>query len=161
MEDLLIIEDDDSTRVRLSHIFQRKGFHVREAKSLSQAYQLFSEKRPDTILMDLHFPEGHSLENFYTNVLTLQEKYSEAPCPVVVLTGSDAEEDLKALLACGIYTIHSKSDPIDSVEATIRKLISEQRRAKLQVLTGKNDQAKMDIGTKGVNPLKNYFIGER
>ena len=158
MDDLLIIEDDASTRVRLVNIFKRKGFYVRQASNLDQAYQLFYNKRPDAILMDLHFPEGHSIEDFYTNILTLQEKKGETPCPITVLTGSDAEEDLKELLACGIYMIHSKNDPIDNVEITIRKQISEQKRAKLQVLVGRGKKQKLNINKSIPMPLQNYSV---
>lgn len=137
---LLIIEDDAATRVRLVSIFKRKGFRILEAKTLKEANAIFKQERPDCILMDLHFPDGHSIEDFYTNMFHVQEKRGENPCPVVILTASDAEEDLRELLACGIYTVHSKSDPIDAVEESIRIEITETKRNSLTLIKGGGQQ---------------------
>ncbi len=142
MDSLLVIEDDVSTLTRLVSIFSRKGFVVRGAKNLAEASELFAQDRPDCILMDLHFPDGHGVEDFYTDALLLQEKKGEAPCPVIILTASDAEEDIQELLDCGLYTVHSKSDPIDSVEASIRQEIISQKRGQLRVYHGKTKDSR-------------------
>ena len=136
MDSLLIVEDDISTLTRFLSVFKRKGFAVRGTKNLHEAYRLFVEERPDCILMDLHFPDGHGLEDFYTNALLFQEKRGENPCPLVVITASDAEEDLKELMDAGLYTIHSKGDPIDVVEETIRSEINSKRKGDLRLVQG-------------------------
>ena len=141
MYNLLIIEDDDSTRTRYASTFYRKGFQVREAKRLEDAYKLFAAKRPDCILMDLHLPDGYSLEEFYTSILNFQEKLGESPCPIVILTASDAKEDIEILLANGIFTMHSKRDPIDSIEDTIYNEIVTQRKNKFHLIHGGNKKA--------------------
>ncbi len=136
MDTLLILEDDLSTRSRLVNIFKRKSYLVLSASNLQDAYRLFQARQPDCILMDLHFPEGHSIDNFYADMLILQERKGACPCPVVVLTASDAQEDIQELLACGIYTVHSKHDPIDLVEDSIRREILASRRASLRLIQG-------------------------
>ena len=136
MNTLLIVEDDASTRIRLLSIFSRKGFRVRGAKNLHEANMIVFQERPDCILMDLHFPDGHALEDFYMKLLPIQEKNDEIPCPVVILTASNAEEDLRELLASGIYAVHSKYDPIDAVDESIRLEISNSKRSLFQVIEG-------------------------
>ena len=142
MDSLLIVEDDSSTLTRLVSVFSRKGFRVRGAPNIAQANKLFAEERPNCIIMDLHFPDGHGIEDFYSNALALQEKNGESPCPVVILTASDAEEDIQELLDCGLYTIHSKGDPIDSVETSVRQEIVSQKRGKLKVYHGRGSNQK-------------------
>ena len=136
MDRLLIIEDDTSTLTRFLSVFRRKGFSARGAKSLREGYRLFVQERPDCILMDLHFPDGHGLEDFYTSTLFFQEKRGEKACPVVIATGSDAEEDLKELVDAGLYAIHHKGDPIDLIEDSIRREIEKAKKTDLRLLKG-------------------------
>ena len=143
MDNLLIIEDDASTLTRYLSVFKRKGFFVRGTNNLQEAYKLFIEERPDCILMDLHFPDGHGLEDFYTNALMFQEKHGENPCPLVVITASDAEEDLKELMDAGLYTVHSKGDPIDLVEDTIRSEIDSKKKSNLRLIQGSGSKSKL------------------
>ena len=143
MNSLLVIEDDPSTLTRYLSVFKRKGFFVRGTKSLHEAYRLFVEERPDCILMDLHFPDGHALEDFYTNTLLFQEKRGETPCPIVVITASDAEEDLKELMDAGVFAIHSKGDPIDIVEDSIHAEIEKRKKRNLRLLQGDGRKGKV------------------
>ena len=133
MEYLLIIEDDPSTLTRLVNVFNRKGFNVKGVKSILAGLQLFKESRPDCVLLDLHLEDGHGLEDFYTRVLRFQEKLSEFPVPIIILTASDAGEDINELFRSGIYTIHSKNDPLDLVEESIRNEINNYKKNNLKV----------------------------
>ena len=133
MEYLLIIEDDPSTLTRLVNVFKRKGFNVKGVKSILTGLQLFKENRPDCVLLDLHLEDGHGLEDFYTRVLRFQEKLSEFPVPIIILTASDAGEDINEIFRSGIYTIHSKNDPLDLVEESIRNEINNYKKNYLKV----------------------------
>ncbi len=135
-----MIEDDFATQTRLVSIFRRKGYDVRGASSLFDGFEMFKEKRPDCILLDLHFPDGHGLEDFYTRILRYQEKYSEYPVPLIILTASDAQEDIGQLIRSGIYAIHSKNDPIDMVEASIQNEINAYKKQNLRLIQGTKNQ---------------------
>ncbi len=127
MENILLIEDDPSTRIRFANIFHRKGFSVRVADTLSLGLEMFMEEAPDCIIMDLHFPEGHAMEDFYTELLYIQECRGNSPCPIVVLTASDAYEDLTELVSGGVYAIHNKNDSADDIAETIRREIGKTK----------------------------------
>lgn len=128
MSNILLIEDDASTRVRFASVFERKGFEVRAADTFSLGLEMFMAQPPDCIVMDLHFPEGHAMEDFYTDLLYIQECRGHFPCPIVVLTASDAYEDMSELMSGGIHAIHNKCDPVDAIADTVRQEIEKIRR---------------------------------
>lgn len=143
MDSLLIIEDDNSTLIRLKRVFERKDFYVSIARNIEEGLDVFIREKPSCILMDLHFPDGHGLEDFYTKLLELQDKYHLTPCPIVVLTASDAEEDLSELVASGIYAIHNKNEPIDLVAASVKEEITRCRRSVWKILKGGKKRASL------------------
>ena len=128
MDKLLIIEDDSSTLARYINVFRNKGYQVRGVSSLEEAYKLFIAKRPDCIVSDLHFPDSNCIEDFYINVIKFQETKKERLCPLVILTASDAKEDVEILAKAGIHAVHLKSDRIDSIAETIKNEIMEYKK---------------------------------
>ena len=132
MDKLLIIEDDSSTLARYINVFRNKGYQVRGVSSLQEAYKSFVAKRPDCILSDLHFPDSNCIEDFYIKVITFQEKKKERLCPIVILTASDAKEDVEILTKARIHAVHLKSDRIDLVAETIKNEIIDYKKRNLK-----------------------------
>src|SRR5271168_1607 len=60
--DLLIVDDEQSTRTTLSHIFLEMGHSVRCAENGLSALQLMRDRLPDVLLSDLQMPEMSGFE---------------------------------------------------------------------------------------------------
>ena len=50
---LLIVDDDDPFRLRLARAMEKKGFQVKEAKTVSEGLQFVKNNPPSFALIDL------------------------------------------------------------------------------------------------------------
>ncbi len=78
---ILVVDDDDTFRHRLSRAFRERGLIVQEAFDVDSALKVAQTFHPDLGVIDLQMPGGSGL-------LILKELLSEqAPLKLVVLTG--------------------------------------------------------------------------
>ena len=59
---LLILDDDDPLRGRLSRAMEKKGFEVKEAKSVSEGLNIVKNKPTAFALVDLRLEDGNGLD---------------------------------------------------------------------------------------------------
>ncbi len=53
---ILVVEDDDVTRLTLSKVLSKSGFRVIEANNGQDGFSMFIKEAPDLILMDVMMP---------------------------------------------------------------------------------------------------------
>jgi diguanylate cyclase (GGDEF)-like protein len=88
--ELLIIDDDRSTRMLLRGALARQGYRIREAADGQQGLVAFCEQRPALVLLDVIMP---GLDGFET-CARMRERDPDASTPIVMLT---AAEDIDAI----------------------------------------------------------------
>ncbi len=78
---LLIADDEDIIRNRLSELGEKLGFDVYKAKDGMEGWDLFKEVKPDIAVLDIYMPR--------LNGLLLMHKIKEfsPDCPVILITG--------------------------------------------------------------------------
>ena len=59
---LLIVDDDDPLRMRLSRAMEKKGFTVKSAKTLGESVQLLKQNPPTFAVIDLRLDDGSGLD---------------------------------------------------------------------------------------------------
>ena len=59
---LLVVEDDDVLRERLSKAMERRGFKTFGAKGFQDALQIVSTARPNFAILDVKLPDGSGLD---------------------------------------------------------------------------------------------------
>ena len=59
---LLILDDDDPLRGRLSRAMEKKGFSVKEAKNVAEGLQIVKNNPPSFALVDLRLEDGNGLD---------------------------------------------------------------------------------------------------
>ena len=59
---LLILDDDDPLRGRLARAMEKKGFVVKEAKSVAEGLNIVKEKAPNFAVVDLRLEDGNGLD---------------------------------------------------------------------------------------------------
>ena len=59
---LLIVDDDDPFRERLSRAMEKKGFQVKDAKSVDNAIKLVKNSPPNFAVVDLRLEGGNGLD---------------------------------------------------------------------------------------------------
>ena len=59
---LLILDDDDPLRGRLSRAMEKKGFMVKEAKTVVEGLELVKKTPPNFAVIDLRLEDGNGLD---------------------------------------------------------------------------------------------------
>jgi signal transduction histidine kinase/CheY-like chemotaxis protein/HAMP domain-containing protein len=119
---VLIVEDDASTRQLMRRVFVSEGWRVREAVNGRSGLELLREETPDLILLDLIMPELDGFE-FVSALPTIPQANG---VPVVVITGADLSDDDRSRLNGGVEQIIRKpADGTPSFLDEVRKYVSK------------------------------------
>ena len=59
---LLIVDDDDPLRGRLARAMEKKGFQVKEAKTIAESLKIVKNTPPSFALIDLRLDDGNGLD---------------------------------------------------------------------------------------------------
>src|SRR3989304_2195329 len=114
-ERILIVDDHPLTRDALAALLEQQGFDVvGEAEDGRPAVANAGTLQPDLVLLDLTMPGMDGLT-------ALPQIREEAPsCEVVVLTASDAEENLLAAIRAGASGYLLKTEPPEQIATFLR-----------------------------------------
>jgi len=84
---LLLIEDEPMVQSNNIKILRRRGYSVRSAGTLAEAWAIMEEEKPRAIILDLQLPDGNGLD-------FLQELRKTSEIPVLILTAMGTPEDI-------------------------------------------------------------------
>jgi len=119
---LLILDDDDPLRGRLSRAMEKKGFITKEAKSVAEGLQIVKNSPPAFAVVDLRLEDGNGLDV----IKELSKKKSE--CRIIMLTGYGNLPTAVAAVKAGAIDYLAKPVDADDVEAAL--LASPESKAK-------------------------------
>lgn len=116
---VLLVEDDDDSRILLGMMLERQGAKVISASSSFEALNAFAQEAPQIVISDLGIPEEDGYE--------LLRKVRELPpdkgglIPAIALTGYATSRDRDRALAAG-YQLHLAKpvEPAELVAAIVR-----------------------------------------
>jgi two-component system nitrate/nitrite response regulator NarL len=113
----ILIDDHTLFRKGLAELIERHGKIkvVAMTGNPNEARQLLNEHRPDVLVLDLNMPEIDGL------TLLGQLREEEYTLPILLLTVSDAQEDLAAALRAGARGYLLKNMEPDDVEDAIER----------------------------------------
>ena len=114
-ERILIVDDHPLTRDALAALLTQEGFDVvGEAADGNEALALVRTLQPDLVLLDLTMPGMDGLT-------ALPKIREEAPaCEIVVLTASDAEENLLGAIRAGASGYLLKTESPEQIATFLR-----------------------------------------
>jgi CheY-like chemotaxis protein len=121
---VLVVDDDRDTQGLLRQTLSGLGFHVRTTASGRRALQLARQEQTDLILLDLKLPGG--MDGYQVLTLLKQDERT-AGIPVIVITGSLTDEEIKQhqVLALGAARFLTKPFAISDLVAEIRQFMGE------------------------------------
>lgn len=112
---LLIVEDDDRLRGRLSRALAERGFETREAGDAPSAVAAAREDSPEYVLVDLRVPGGSGLD-------VVREVMSIDPgTTVVVLTGYGSIATAVEAVRLGAAEYLTKPADVDQIVAALTR----------------------------------------
>ena len=110
---LLIVDDDDPFRDRLSRAMAKKGFEVNSAKTVDNAVNLINNKAPKFAVVDLRLENGNGLD--VVKAINSTKKDSR----IVMLTGYGNLPTAVAAIKAGAIDYMAKPVDADDVEAAL------------------------------------------
>tara|TARA_B100001115_G_C15733067_1_gene357200 strand:- start:244 stop:819 length:576 start_codon:yes stop_codon:yes gene_type:complete len=119
---LLILDDDDPLRGRLSRAMEKKGFVVKEAKTVSDSLEIVRNSPPNFAVIDLRLEDGNGLD--VVKELFANRKDSR----IVMLTGYGNLPTAVAAVKAGAIDYIAKPVDADDVEAAL--LAAPESKAK-------------------------------
>ena len=119
---LLIVDDDDPLRDRLTRAMEKKGFVVRNSKTVENAIKMVRSSPPKFALIDLRLEDGNGLE--VVEEINKVKKDSR----VVMLTGYGNLPTAVAAVKAGAIDYLAK--PVDPEDVESALLASPDSKAK-------------------------------
>ena len=110
---LLIVDDDDPLRMRLSRAMEKKGFQVKDAKTVENAIKMLKSKPPQFAVVDLRLEDGNGLE------VIQHINTSKKDSRVVMLTGYGNLPTAVAAVKSGAIDYMAKPVDADDVESAL------------------------------------------
>jgi len=110
---LLIVDDDDPLRNRLSRAMEKKGFKIMEAKTVENALNIVKKTPPGFAVIDLRLEDGSGLD--VVKELSKIKKESR----IVMLTGYGNLPTAVAAVKAGAIDYMAKPVDADDVEAAL------------------------------------------
>lgn len=94
---ILVVEDKEDNQRLLTQLMEAAGFEVEVAANGADAVEVFQQRRPDFIWMDMRMP----VMDGYEATRRIRALPGGAALPIVALTASAFEEDRAAILDAG------------------------------------------------------------
>ena len=101
---VFIVDDDHVTRHLVRKILSNSGYRIFEAANGAEAIELFDDVDPHIVLMDVMMPDVDG----YTACRAIREKENFLELPIIMLTGLDDVESVRASLDAGATDFISK-----------------------------------------------------
>ena len=110
---LLIVDDDNTFRERLSRAMEKKGFLVSQAEGVKKGIECVYEKKPAFAVVDLRLGDGNGLE------VVKEIQSSNSKSRVVMLTGYGNIPTAVAAIKQGAIDYLAKPADADDVEKAL------------------------------------------
>jgi len=120
---VLVVDDDRSTRGALRYTLQRDGFQVEEAADGEQALRMLRRLRPDVILMDAMMP----VMDGFTACARLQGIPGAAGIPVLMITALEDRASVERAFAAGASDFIPKPIHFAVLSQRVRRIIDANR----------------------------------
>jgi len=91
---LLLVEDEPVVQENNKMILQRRGYRIKQAYTLAEAWSIIGDEPPQAIILDIQLPDGSGLD-----FLNRLRKTSNTP--VLILTAMGTPQDIIRGLEAG------------------------------------------------------------
>ncbi len=139
---ILIVEDDRMMRIQVRVAMQKLGYKVIEAGDGEQGLILYTQKKPDIVLLDAMMP----IMDGFTYCTKLHELGEAYPAPVLIITGLDDKASVDRAFDVGASDYVTKPIHWPVLQQRVKRLIDSHRAmVALQELTKKLEVANQQL----------------
>lgn len=122
---ILIVEDDDESRMLERDVLTFNGYRVLEAETAEAGLKLAREEHPALILMDIRLPGMNGI----AALAELRGDPTTKHIPVIAVTASAMNQHRHQILAAGFDGYHGKPVDIMQLVASIRQMLAQDTDA--------------------------------
>jgi len=119
MENILIVEDNKSTRQMLENIIKENGYNTKSVENVSDALLMLNKNHIDLIISDLQLPDIDGIE-FLKRVKTFE-------IPFIILTAYGSIEKAVEAIKLGAYDFITKPVEPEHLFLLIKKALNSTR----------------------------------
>lgn len=120
---ILIVDDDDLTRMHIQLALTKSGFKVTEAKSGSEALTKARKHNFDTVLMDVKMP---IMDGFET-CLKFRKQPNNLQTPIIMITGLDDDQSIQHATDVGATDYVTKPVNISILAKRLKHIIAAHK----------------------------------
>jgi signal transduction histidine kinase/DNA-binding response OmpR family regulator len=125
---ILLAEDTEVNAILVRTRLERQGHIIKRVCNGREAVDAFKKDTFDIILMDIHMPEMDGLEA--TAIIRSIEIDAAAHIPIIALTASVMESEIKRFIAAGMDSVVSKPIDFNNLNMVMDKLVPKNKGAK-------------------------------
>jgi len=125
----MLVDDHSSFRQGLTALIANESdlCVVAEAGNGQEALQLYRQKRPDVVLMDLRLPDMGGVET----TIAIRKEFPDAQ--VIVLTTFEMDEDIYRAIQSGAKSYLLKDTPYPEIAEVVRMVRAGQQTLPLKI----------------------------
>ena len=117
---LLVVDDDDISRLGAELLLKSLGFQVTTASGGIQALELIHQAEFNAVLMDVHMPDLDGLET--TRMIRASADPNIARLPVISITASVLNNERQMYLEAGMNAVLAKPLDLEAIKSTVLAL---------------------------------------
>jgi CheY-like chemotaxis protein/anti-sigma regulatory factor (Ser/Thr protein kinase) len=139
MSRILVVDDDDTTRLVIRKVLAKAGLTVSEAKDGVEALEALRNGRFDLMLLDVWMPRMTGLD-----LLAELRSVDQAP-RVIVMTSDDAPETLlKAVREQAFDYVHKPVEP-SKLLMSVREALDAPEPPRIEVISARSDWVELMV----------------
>ena len=119
---ILVVDDDDTNRLVVRLLMERRGHEIIEAASGQDALDTLSAEKIDLVFMDLSMP---MMDGFETVRRFRSTTKNVRQIPIIALTAHTTQEDRRRCFEAGMNGLIAKPLNVTSVD-TVMALVRDQ-----------------------------------
>jgi len=145
---ILVVDDEPDIRQLVQEILEDEGYSVQVAKDGENARLVYSQQKPDLVLLDIWMPDidGISLLKEWSSAGNLESQ-------VVIMSGHGTLETAVEATRLGAFDFVQKPLSLAKLLATVRKALESRPQAREPELSGQNAQPIEPLGNSPVMQL--------
>ena len=116
---ILIVEDDDDSRLMLKTLLEMKGYAVIEASNGVEATEIIDSQRPSLLIMDLQLPRLHG----FAVTRHVRQSKDARNMPIVIISGHDPTQHRPLALAAGCNEYLTKPIDFDKLDGVLSRFL--------------------------------------
>ena len=146
MENIIVIDDDQSIRETITNYLQRLKFNVKSAEDGIKGLALIKDETPDLVISDIRMPGLNGLE------LLERVRIIDGNIPFIIISAYDDMPTTVDAMSKGAYDFIEKPLEIETLRLTIKRALENKKLSdKLETIIEGNAES---------YELKNILIGK-